>query len=72
MYIFGSLVVVLVAFLSDRLRIRAFLLAGITIPGILGYAMIVASGNKIVGYVATFLCAGGKSFLVVPNTIAGN
>ena len=67
-YTFGSMIVVLVAFLSDRLRVRSFLLAGITIPGIVGYAMIIASGNRIVGYVATYLCAGGMSFVLTCAT----
>ncbi|EXJ89402.1 hypothetical protein A1O3_02469 [Capronia epimyces CBS 606.96] len=72
-YLFAAIVIGFVAFLSDRLEKRAPVLAVMTLPGILGYAMIIGSANKVVGYVAMFLCASAMaSFSVVFLTWVAN
>ncbi|KAK6375710.1 hypothetical protein LTS17_007532 [Exophiala oligosperma] len=60
-YIFGAVVIGTVAFLSDRFKKRALFLCMLVVPGILGYAIVVGTANKVAGYIAMFLCAGGMA-----------
>lgn len=49
------------AAVSDRFKKRLPLIVAMTFPGILGYAMIIGTANKAVGYLAMFLCVAGKN-----------
>lgn len=65
-YAAASVVTVIVAFLSDRLRVRGIIML-CTLPiAIVGYAVIANTGNNKVKYGMTFLMATGLYSSVPP------
>ena len=60
-YIVSSLCAFAIAFSADKIKSRSILLFFLPLPGIVGYAMIIGSANKAVGYAAMFLVGGGQS-----------
>ncbi|KAL2405767.1 putative transporter C11D3.18C [Exophiala dermatitidis] len=58
-YLFVALCCFVCAFGADRLKSRAVPLMILPIPTIIGYAMVIGSAKKGVGYAAMFLCGGG-------------
>lgn len=58
-YLVGTLTVVISSTISDKIKLRAIVMAVALLGPILGYAMIIGSASKAVGYAAMFLCSTG-------------
>ena len=62
---FGLVVVIVTAHLSDKLKNRGYFILGGSVAGMAGYVMLLASDANAVKYAGTFLIAGGV-FLASP------
>ncbi|GME24137.1 hypothetical protein AJ79_05737 [Neofusicoccum parvum] len=58
-YLFGCVTLAITSSISDYLNKRAIIAFCVTIPVIIGYAIVVGTANHGVGYFAMFLCGGG-------------
>ncbi len=60
-YIFAGCCSFVVGFTADKMKSRSAVLFFLPLPTIVGYAMIIGSSNKGVGYAAMFLCSAGNT-----------
>lgn len=60
-WVVGAFFLVLTTFASDKFKRRGFWLMSLPLPTIVGYAMLIGSSNKVVGYVAMFIVGPGRS-----------
>lgn len=58
-YIFASISTAITTFVSDKLNRRAICLIHSPLLGIMGYAIVVATGNRAAGFTAMFLAGAG-------------
>ncbi|SMR58697.1 unnamed protein product [Zymoseptoria tritici ST99CH_1E4] len=67
-YAVAATLTIIIGYLGDRLRQRALLNMGVACLGIIGFLMLLISGNPTIQYVGVFFGAAGI-YPTIPNTL---
>jgi len=60
-YVVACVFTIVAGYVADKMRQRGLFMLGFEAVSVVGFAMLLSTGNPVVQYVGTFFAASGKS-----------